>query len=33
MRETFPKWALWLGGAMAWVAGVAFALFAMGAHA
>lgn len=28
-----PKWALWLGGALAWVAGVTFALFAFAAPA
>lgn len=26
--QAIPKWALWLGGALAWVAGVTFALFA-----
>jgi hypothetical protein len=29
MRHTIPKWAIWLGGASAWVAGVAFALSAL----
>lgn len=29
--QPIPKWALWLGGALAWVAGVAFALFAFAA--
>jgi hypothetical protein len=31
--QTFPKWALWLGGALAWVAGVSLALFALAAPA
>lgn len=26
-----PNWALWLGGAATWVAGVTFALFAIAA--
>ncbi len=31
--QPIPKWALWLGGALAWVAGVTFALFALSAPA
>jgi hypothetical protein len=31
--QAVPKWALWLGGALAWVAGVTFALFAFAAPA
>ena len=31
--QAIPKWALWLGGALAWVAGVTFALFAFAAPA
>lgn len=31
--QPVPKWALWLGAAAAWVAGVAFALFALAAPA
>ncbi|HEY7609861.1 MAG TPA: hypothetical protein VIF14_11570 [Alphaproteobacteria bacterium] len=31
--QPIPKWALWLGAALAWVAGVAFALFAFAAPA
>ncbi len=29
--QPIPKWALWLGGALAWVAGVGLALFALAA--
>jgi hypothetical protein len=29
--QPIPKWALWLGAALAWVAGVGFALFATAA--
>jgi len=29
--QPMAKWALWLGGALVWVAGVAFALFALAA--
>lgn len=31
--QAIPKWAFWLGGALAWVAGVSFALFALAAPA
>jgi hypothetical protein len=31
--QPIPKWAFWLGGALAWVAGVTFALFAFAAPA
>jgi hypothetical protein len=31
--QAIPKWALWLGAALAWVAGVSFALFAFAAPA
>ncbi len=31
--QAIPKWALWLGAALAWVAGVTFALFAFAAPA
>jgi hypothetical protein len=31
--QPIPKWALWLGGALVWVAGVAMALFALAAPA
>lgn len=31
--QAIPKWALWLGGALAWVAGVGLALFALAAPA
>ena len=29
--QPIPKWALWLGGALVWVAGVSLALFALAA--
>ena len=31
--QPIPKWALWLGGALVWVAGVSLALFALAAPA
>lgn len=31
--QPVPKWALWLGGALVWVAGVSLALFALAASA
>jgi len=31
--QPIPKWASWLGGALAWVAGVTIALFALSAPA
>lgn len=31
--QPIPKWALWLGGALVWVAGVGLALFALAAPA
>lgn len=31
--QPIPKWAFWLGGALAWVAGVSLALFALAAPA
>jgi len=33
MRQPIPKWTIWLAGALAWVAGVSFALFALAATA
>lgn len=33
MQQPIPKWALWLGGALVWVTGVALALFALAAPA